>query len=1334
MKNYLLLILAIVISISGKAQTHFTSAYTGGNADSYMNIYVYSAQVGGQDLQGGDEIGVFDGSICVGAAALSGVISPILSIQAAKSDAGVENGYTGGHNISIKMWDSSENIEYSATIQFTNPDGTGSVTAPTFSDGGSAFVRLIAQLALTINLTAENKVYDGTTTATVGYSVSGGTLSGDVSINVSNGAFSNKNAGTGKTVTASISASGDDASNYSFTFNESATANITKKNVTVSGTSVVTKVYDGTNTATLSGATLGGTISGDDVSLTNNGQGLFSQTSAGDNIPVTTAMSLTGSDASNYTLTQPTNVKGTVSKAGLTVTADNQTKIYGAVNPTLTVSYSGWITGENVSALTAEPTASATIDGTTDVGTYVDAITVSGGTATNYTFTYVAGDFTVTAKELTVSGATAESKTYDGATAASITGATLVGVVTGDDVSLDALTGSFAQADAGNGITVTAALTLTGTKKDNYTLTQPTGLTANISAASLTVTGAVAANKTYDGTTAATITGATLNGVLTGDDVSLDALTGSFAQADAGNGITVTAALTLAGTKKDNYTMTQPTGLSASITAKTIDVYAGTISRECNEYDPALTYTYSPDLISGDSFTGSLIREGGSSAGFYTILQGTLSLSGNYTLVFHSATFSIVDNPPFWETSSGNLNRTVEYNDADALAAAQALYPTAYDACDGAIGNINKTSGSFVAGNNCDVTGTYTNTWTATDGANQVSNVYTQTITVVDTQAPVFENIDAIRTTLDPGTCEKTITYPEIVVNDACLDSVKLVSGIGPNGSFPLGTTVEKWKATDKSGNVSTYSFEVIVKEVNIAPEIDQVSDLSVPKNTPQAVVDLTGIDATSICTPQEVISVQAEADNSELVSDIAVDYTSGSSTGKLTISLSSGKSGEANIRITVKDNGGTEDNGSDTYTSEFTLTVLSGNNAPEVTGSTYPQKAEPGSFFSYTIPDGLFTDPDEGGELSYSVSAKTGSLPEWLTFDSSSLTLSGTPTIEDMGNFFIIITATNSEGKTASTYLEIIVYQAADLSITGTLYEQNTPLDGGAYVALYKKLDTTPVTYEQVTYTTNSSEGKFGFYDLSQGNYIIEANIVNTEKYSNLLTTYYDQEDNWTNASVISLESSNRDVDMVMLEKPGLGTGAYKISGIVVKKEGNISQSGLIVKSVETNDEEGEPIAGITVLLKRNGEVVSSTFTDENGYYSFSNLPEGEYEVEVILPGYEQTEKVTVDRDESTSDEDSTNFTVWEDTNEITDIDDILTKASEITAFPNPTSGKFTVSASFSSTFGVRVYSVRGQLIMEKNDIKSQAILDLSGNIPGIYLVKIKTGNSELTKKLVLK
>jgi hypothetical protein len=284
----------------------------------------------------------------------------------------------------------------------------------------------------------------------------------------------------------------------------------------VSGTAVASKTYDGTAVASLSGGTLQGVVTGDVVTLAQAGS--FADKNVGAGKSLTAADTLGGSDASNYTLTQPTGLSADIS-----------------------------------------------------------------------------------AKALTVSGTAVASKTYDGAAVAILSGGTLQGVVAGDVVSL-AQAGSFSNKNVGTGKSVTAADTLGGSDASNYTLTQPTGLSADISAKALTVSGTAVASKTYDGTAVASLSGGTLQGVVTGDVVTL-AQAGSFSNKNVGTGKSVTAADTLGGSDASNYTLTQPTGLNASIAPLALQVVG--LAVQDKVYDGTTAAT----VVDWGSLTGLVVGE-----------------------------------------------------------------------------------------------------------------------------------------------------------------------------------------------------------------------------------------------------------------------------------------------------------------------------------------------------------------------------------------------------------------------------------------------------------------------------------------------------------------------------------------------------------------------------------------------------------------------------------------------------------------------------------------------------------------------------------------------------
>src|SRR5208337_2683848 len=126
----------------------------------------------------------------------------------------------------------------------------------------------ITPLALTATgITAANKAYDGTTTATIDTSGAqlSGVLTGDnVTLNVTgaSAAFASKAVGTGVTVNITgLTIGGASAGNYTLPSPQSTTANITPLALTVSATGV-NKVYDGTTqaTANLTGNSLPGDV------------------------------------------------------------------------------------------------------------------------------------------------------------------------------------------------------------------------------------------------------------------------------------------------------------------------------------------------------------------------------------------------------------------------------------------------------------------------------------------------------------------------------------------------------------------------------------------------------------------------------------------------------------------------------------------------------------------------------------------------------------------------------------------------------------------------------------------------------------------------------------------------------------------------------------------------------------------------------------------------------------------------------------------------------------------------------------------------------------------
>ncbi len=129
----------------------------------------------------------------------------------------------------------------------------------------------VNQKTLTPNITADNKIYDGSTSATIlTRTLTGGIVGSDnVTLTGGTASFSDKNVGNGKTVTATgLSLAGTSAGNYDLSLTPATTANITAKALTASVTGA-NKIYDGTTAASITACNLSGAIGGDTVSCTS---------------------------------------------------------------------------------------------------------------------------------------------------------------------------------------------------------------------------------------------------------------------------------------------------------------------------------------------------------------------------------------------------------------------------------------------------------------------------------------------------------------------------------------------------------------------------------------------------------------------------------------------------------------------------------------------------------------------------------------------------------------------------------------------------------------------------------------------------------------------------------------------------------------------------------------------------------------------------------------------------------------------------------------------------------------------------------------------------------
>jgi uncharacterized repeat protein (TIGR02543 family) len=448
-----------------------------------------------------------------------------------------------------------------------------------------------------IDLTATDKTYDGLTTVTVSGTPAYSGLVNSESFSVSgtvSWAFPNATVENNKTLTRTGNYAAPSA-NYTVT-QPTLSASITARSLTITANDV-NKAF---------GATLAGS-SGSNAFVSNGlqngetigsvtivyGNGAASTDAVGTYTGEVTPSAATGGTftAANYsisyvagniivssvptlnpvTLTSALSTTYGTASTGVSFVASGSNL---STNITVTAQSGYQVSDDNTSFGSSVSVSSGTtvyvrFEATQAAGTYnnATAVVLSYAGATDVNISTSSSGNSVSAKALTISGISISNKVYDGNATATISGtAAYSGLVNGDSFAVSGTpSATFSDENVGNNKTITVIDY--ASPSSNYSFNQPSGLLANITTATLTLTSAAVSSKVYDGTTVATITG-TLSGVISPDLVTLVG-TGTFASANIGTGISVTSIATLSGADAGNYSLTQPTGLSGNITQGT---------------------------------------------------------------------------------------------------------------------------------------------------------------------------------------------------------------------------------------------------------------------------------------------------------------------------------------------------------------------------------------------------------------------------------------------------------------------------------------------------------------------------------------------------------------------------------------------------------------------------------------------------------------------------------------------------------------------------------------------------------------------------------------------
>ena len=479
--------------------------------------------------------------------------------------------------------------------------------------------------------------------------------------------------------------------------------------------------------------------------------------------------------------------------------------------------------------------------------------------------------------------------------------------------------------------------------------------------------------------------------------------------------------------------------------------------------------------------------------------------------------------------------------------------------------------------------GSYDITVTTTDESGNVTETIF-TIDVEDTTKPTVESIagqtQEVNTEIEPIKIEAKDNSGQTVTNkvDGLPDGVTFDEATNTISGTPseVGSYTVTVTTMDESGNATETTFTIDVEDTT-KPTVESVADQTQEVNT-----EITPITIESEDNSDQAVTNKVDGLPDGVTFDEATNTISGtpSEVGSYTVTVTttdeSGNATETTFTIDVED------------TTKPTVEDIA-NQTQEVNTEIEPIKIEA---------------TDNSGQA---VTNKVDGLPDGVTFDEATNTISGTPS--EVGSYDITVTTTDKNGNSETTTFTIDVEDTTKPtveSVADQTQEVNTEItpitiesEDNSGQTVTNKVDGLPdgVTFDEATNTISGTPSKVGSYDIT---------VTTTDENGNSETTTFtiDVEDT-TKPTVESVADQTQEVNT-------------EINPIKIEATDNSGQA-------VTNKVEGLP-AGITFDEATNtisgtpSEVgsytVTVTTTDENG-----NATETTFTIDV-----EDTTKPTVE------------------------------------------------------------------------------------------------------------